>query len=40
LTIDDEGETFLEGQILGVRLLGELFKSIGHAVELHGVEFV
>jgi len=40
LTIDDEGDSFLEGQILGVRLLDQLLESIGHAVELHGVEFV
>ena len=40
LTIDDEGDSFLEGQILGVRLLDQLFKGIGHAIELHGVEFV
>jgi len=40
LTIDDEGDSFLEGQILGVRLLDQLFERIGHAVELHGVEFV
>jgi len=40
LTIDDESDSFLEGQILGVRLVDQLFKSIGHAIELHGVEFV
>jgi hypothetical protein len=40
LTIDDESDSFLEGQILGVRLLDELLESIGHAVELHGVEVV
>jgi len=40
LTIDDEGDSFLEGQILGVRLLDQLFERIGHAIELHGVEFV
>jgi len=40
LTIDDEGDSFLEGQILGVRLVDQLFKSIGHAIELHGVEFI
>ena len=40
MTIDDEGNSFLEGQFLGVSLLDQLFEHIGHPIELHGVEFV
>jgi hypothetical protein len=39
LAVNEESEAFLKGEFIHVGLFQVFFESIGHAVELHVVEF-
>ena len=40
LAVDEDTESFFEGEIVEGGLLKLIFKSLGHPEEFHGIEFI